>query len=101
MRRYGPGVKFFVESASKCSKECMDSWKTPKCEVLGFIDVDDAHFAFFRVQLKAKLPEEDFQFVTNTLKEAGGTYWYAARVWIVEQEALSEAVDAIRRRLGE
>ncbi len=90
-----------MSNAAKCSQETMDSWETPNCEVLGFIDVDDDKFVFFRVKQAANLPPDDFNFVKEELRKVGGTYWFGARVWIVEHGALSRAVDTIRARFEE
>ena len=73
----------------------MESWETPHCEIVGFLDVDNESFALFRVKFSAKLPEEQFAFICDSLKSVGGTYWHQARVWIVESKALEGATEEI------
>ena len=94
-------MKFWVTNTSQCSQETMDSWNTPHCEVVGFIDVDDDKFVFFRVRHTANLPPDDFNFVREELKKAGGTYWFGARLWIIEHGAISRVVEVIRAHFKE
>lgn len=88
-------VKFYVTNMHSMSFEDRKSWEVPNCEVLGLLDADNDSFVFVRVKQSVKLSDEDFGFIKTKLKDAGGTFWFGARLWIVERSQAEGALNEI------
>jgi len=71
----------------------------PLMETVAVMQLDQSQVALIRADPTMHIAKPVFDMLTEELKQAGGTFWFPSRIWLVDLARLGELKAAISLRL--
>ena len=71
-------------------QETAEGWDTEFWQLEGWISLDRDDYGLFRIKLRRKVPDHLMPKMTQVAKDCAGTWWFAARLWIIPPEAMMD-----------